>query len=88
MAKCSFCGGKIPEGRGKMFVKITGHILNFCNSKCQRNWKLGRDGSKTKWTEASRKDRVPAEKPAEKKAEKPAEKPKETKPEEKPAEKK
>jgi large subunit ribosomal protein L24e len=53
--KCSFCGKKIPEGRGKMFVKNSGQIFYFCNSKCERNWNLGREGKKTRWTETFRK---------------------------------
>lgn len=37
-------------GRGKMFVKKAGNVFQFCNSKCQRNWKLGREGKRKKWT--------------------------------------
>ena len=48
--KCSFCGGQVPEGRGKMYVKNDGRIFNFCNSKCQKNWKMGRDAKNIKWT--------------------------------------
>jgi large subunit ribosomal protein L24e len=55
--QCTFCREKIPKGRGKMWVKTTGQILYFCNSKCQNNWKLGREGKKTKWTESFRKHR-------------------------------
>lgn len=50
MAKCSFCGGNMVAGRGKMFVRTSGQVLHFCTSKCQRNWKLGRQGKFTKWT--------------------------------------
>lgn len=56
--KCSFCGGAVPEGRGKMFVKTSGQVFYFCNSKCQNNWNLGRDGKAVKWTAKSRKERV------------------------------
>ncbi|RLJ05966.1 MAG: 50S ribosomal protein L24e [Candidatus Aenigmatarchaeota archaeon] len=51
MPKCSFCGKSLPEGRGKMFVKNDGKIFYFCNSKCQRNWNMGRTGKHTKWTQ-------------------------------------
>ena len=54
MTKCSFCAGKVPEGRGKTFFKNDGKIFHFCNSKCQNNWKLKRQGKKTKWTQAYR----------------------------------
>ena len=53
--KCSFCGGKVPEGRGKMFVKLDGKVFYFCNSKCQKNARMGRQGKKTRWTETFRK---------------------------------
>jgi len=53
--KCSFCGGKVPEGKGKMFVKNDGKVHYFCNSKCQKSWRMGRPGKKTRWTETFRK---------------------------------
>jgi len=53
--RCSFCGETIPKGKGKMFVKNTGQIFYFCNSKCERNAKLGRQGKNIKWTETARK---------------------------------
>ena len=53
MMKCSFCGDNIPKGRGKMFVKNDGRLFYFCNSKCQKNFKLGRDGKKKEWTKTS-----------------------------------
>jgi large subunit ribosomal protein L24e len=55
MAKCFFCGGKTPEARGKMFVRNDGKIFYFCNSKCEGNWKLGREGKSVKWTQAFQK---------------------------------
>jgi len=48
--KCSFCGKTIKKGTGKMFVKTNGEILYFCSSKCEKNYKLGRDPKKLKWT--------------------------------------
>ena len=48
--KCTFCGDDVPKGRGKMFVKNSGQILYFCDSKCQKNQKLKRDGKKVSWT--------------------------------------
>ncbi|MFW9948338.1 MAG: 50S ribosomal protein L24e, partial [Candidatus Odinarchaeota archaeon] len=33
--KCSFCGWDIPIGRGHMFVRKDGTILNFCTQKCR-----------------------------------------------------
>lgn len=40
--KCSFCNSVLKAGRGKMFVKLSGEVLYFCSSKCQKNYELGR----------------------------------------------
>ncbi|MEM5766382.1 MAG: 50S ribosomal protein L24e [Candidatus Aenigmatarchaeota archaeon] len=47
--KCSFCGRNVIESRGKMFVKTTGEIFYFCNSKCEKNFMMGREAKKIKW---------------------------------------
>jgi large subunit ribosomal protein L24e len=57
MPKCSFCGKMIPRGIGKMFVFISGKILNFCSNKCEKNMlKLKRKPLKIRWTDAYRKE--------------------------------
>jgi large subunit ribosomal protein L24e len=56
MPKCTFCGKGTPLARGKMFVRNDGKIFYFCNSKCQSNWKLRREGKKTMWTHTFRKE--------------------------------
>jgi large subunit ribosomal protein L24e len=38
------------KGTGKMFVKRDGTIFYFCSSKCEKNFNLGRDPKKIKWT--------------------------------------
>jgi large subunit ribosomal protein L24e len=38
-----------------MFVLKSGVVRYFCSSKCERNWKLGRDSKNVKWTEIFRK---------------------------------
>lgn len=53
--KCSFCDDAIPQGKGKMFVKNDGRIFQFCSSKCQKNFRLKRDGKKMKWTKTYEK---------------------------------
>ncbi len=53
MAKCAFCQAVVKQGDGKMFVKVNGDILYFCNSKCQKNFRLGRQGKDFKWTGTS-----------------------------------
>jgi large subunit ribosomal protein L24e len=67
MAKCSFCGGVMPEFGGRMHVQNDGRIFYFCGSKCWKNWKMGRIGKKLKWTDASRKSRASTTKVEEKK---------------------
>jgi len=55
MPKCSFCGVKIPPARGKTFVKSDGRILYFDSSKCEKSFKMGRQGVNFKWTPVARK---------------------------------
>lgn len=48
---CSFCGGEIEPGTGKMFVKNDGAVLRFCSSKCEKNMlDLGRVPRDVEWT--------------------------------------
>ncbi|MEM5836186.1 MAG: 50S ribosomal protein L24e [Candidatus Aenigmatarchaeota archaeon] len=48
--KCHFCNKNVIESKGKMFVKTTGEIFYFCSSKCEKNFMMGRDPKKLKWT--------------------------------------
>lgn len=53
MVDCTFCGKKLKQGTGKMFVKDNGSVLHFCSGKCEKNLlKLGRDPRKFKWTKS------------------------------------
>lgn len=45
----------MKSGTGKMFVLKSGSIKYFCSRKCERNWEMGRDPKKTKWTKTFRK---------------------------------
>ena len=60
MVKCSFCSENVKSGRGKIYVKVSGQVLNFCNSKCEKNWKMKREGKKTKWTKRFAELKKPA----------------------------
>jgi large subunit ribosomal protein L24e len=40
----------MPFGTGLMYVRNDGRILYFCNSKCERNTEMGREGKNKKWT--------------------------------------
>ena len=51
---CSFCNNQIEPGRGMMFVRKDGSVLNFCSRKCRANQlHLGREGRLQKWTNKS-----------------------------------
>jgi large subunit ribosomal protein L24e len=54
--KCSFCGEPLKPGFGKMIVSVTGKITYLCSSKCEKNWKMGRDPKKKKWTKIYKKE--------------------------------
>ena len=48
---CSFCGGEIEVGTGKMYVRRDGKVFYFCSGKCEKNMlKLKRNPRKLKWT--------------------------------------
>ena len=56
--KCSFTGKQIPPGTGMMYVKKTGQVLYFINSKAKKNYlNLNRVPSRTKWTDTASKSR-------------------------------
>jgi large subunit ribosomal protein L24e len=56
--KCSFTGKPIPPGTGMMYVKKTGQVLYFINSKAKKNYlNLNRIPARTKWTDTARKSR-------------------------------
>jgi large subunit ribosomal protein L24e len=56
--KCSFTGKPIPPGTGMMYVKKTGQVLYFINSKAKKNYlNLNRVPARTKWTDTARKSR-------------------------------
>lgn len=48
--KCSFCGSVIRSGTGKMFVRTDGTVMIWCSSKCEKNYLLGREPKKRKWS--------------------------------------
>ncbi|MHA1670775.1 MAG: 50S ribosomal protein L24e [Promethearchaeota archaeon] len=51
MKKCSFCQENIGVGRGHMYVKRDGTILNFCTQKCRKAMlDYKKNPRKTRWT--------------------------------------
>ncbi len=55
--KCTFCSANIAKGTGKMFVKKTGEIFYFDKSKCEKNFFMGREKKKLKWTKTEKKSK-------------------------------
>lgn len=57
---CSFCGGDIEPGTGKLYIKKDGTKFHFCSNKCQKNMVgLKRVNRNVKWTEAFEKGAGP-----------------------------
>jgi large subunit ribosomal protein L24e len=72
MGKCDYCGITFEKGTGKMYIKDSGKILNFCSHKCEMDMIVyKRKARDYKWTEVSKKEK--ASKHAEIAAEKTAE---------------
>ena len=52
---CSFCGGAIEPGTGKMFVRRDGTVLFFCSNKCEKNMVgLKRLPRRVKWVQSKK----------------------------------
>lgn len=48
---CSFCGGEIEPGTGRLYIQRDGNTMNFCSNKCTKNLlKLKRVPRETRWT--------------------------------------
>jgi len=54
MVKCFFCGTESSIHQGVHLINNDGSISYFCSSKCRKNFDMGRDKKKLKWTEAFR----------------------------------
>jgi len=54
MVKCFFCGTEESIHKGVHLIRNDGSISYFCSSKCQKNFDLGRDKRRLKWTEGYR----------------------------------
>jgi large subunit ribosomal protein L24e len=52
MPPCNFCGKEYDIPNGTTEVDVTGTVRHFCSSKCRKNFRLGRDSKKLKWTVA------------------------------------
>lgn len=43
MAECTYCSDELDRTAGKLFVRSDGSRQFFCSSKCESNWKRGRN---------------------------------------------
>ncbi|MCI0496764.1 MAG: 50S ribosomal protein L24e [Thermoplasmata archaeon] len=49
---CTFCGGRIEPGTGRMYVKRDGTVHHFCSKKCYKNLiELKRVPRRTRWSQ-------------------------------------
>ncbi len=55
---CSFCGGNIEPGTGRIFVRKDGLTYNFCGSKCYKNLVVMRRlPREIEWTAAYKREK-------------------------------
>jgi large subunit ribosomal protein L24e len=55
---CSFCGGNIEPGTGRLYVRKDGMTYNFCSSKCFKNLVvMKRLPRETEWTAAYKREK-------------------------------
>lgn len=55
MTVCSFCKKNYKDPRGLTIFTFDGRALNFCSSKCRRNFSLKRDPKKVNWVKREKK---------------------------------
>lgn len=53
---CDFSGEEIEPGTGIMYVRNDGTVLHFKDSKCEKNYFMGREARDLEWTEAGRSE--------------------------------
>ncbi|WP_122089977.1 50S ribosomal protein L24e [Halalkalicoccus subterraneus] len=54
---CDYTGEDIEPGTGVMFVRTDGTVLNFVDSKAEKNYFLGREARDLEWTAAGRAEK-------------------------------
>jgi len=55
MPICTFCKRRYELPRGLTLILNDGRSLHFCNSKCKKNFELGRDSRKVNWVKRKKK---------------------------------
>lgn len=66
MPKCTFCKQTYELPRGLTIFLNDGGSLDFCSSKCRKNFELGRDNKKVKWVKKEKKGKQKISSPKEK----------------------
>jgi len=63
MVKCDYCGKNIEKGTGKMFIKDSGKIINFCTKRCEKDMLVfGRKSREQKWTDVAHAEKAASKK--------------------------
>lgn len=62
---CDFSGEEIEPGTGIMYVQNDGTVLHFKDSKCEKNYFMGREARELEWTESGRGEGAEAAEPDE-----------------------
>ena len=57
---CDYSGQEIEPGTGTMYVRTDGTVLWFADSKCEKNYFMGREARDLEWTEAGRQQAAAA----------------------------
>ncbi len=60
---CDYSGQEIEPGTGTMYVRADGTVLWFADSKCEKNYFMGREPRDLEWTEAGRREGAAAAPP-------------------------
>ncbi|PSQ44985.1 50S ribosomal protein L24e [Halobacteriales archaeon SW_7_68_16] len=47
---CDYSGEEIEPGTGIMYVQTDGTVLHFRDSKCEKNYFMGREARDLEWT--------------------------------------
>jgi len=58
---CDYSGQEIEPGTGTMYVKNDGTVLWFADSKCEKNYLMGREARELEWTGDKRDERADEE---------------------------
>jgi large subunit ribosomal protein L24e len=58
---CDYTGKPIEPGTGIMYIANDGTVLQFVDSKAEKNYLMGREARDLEWTEAGRANKGPVQ---------------------------